>query len=989
MATDISKNYINLCNSITDLEDHIRNNEIKVIPLPKNSKAPIIPEWNTREYSLTESFTYQTKKGKEVTQVGLQYHTGNYGILIGYNNQQLGYSIAVIDIDGYTLNTDDKDEKAQIKKETQKLIYEALKDIPNSLQVKTQSGGYHIYLWTKKTIKSTSVTSHSLYFPENFKIPELAGKCLDNSIEIFTNEERKQTVLPSSTIYNKATKEIREYRVISTVNKFSDIDITDDINQLVIDTLTSKGYTYRKPSTENHSTQPKRKLGKKSSSNNTGNLRKLGKDDIKTVVQLVTPIFKETEGAKHTTALYLGGYFSYHITKASAGKICNGIVKEIGNIFNDSQAFKTTVLQNYDKKETDKAGLPKLCNHILSHNSTFNVSKFSDKLNQICNQSFKKELVGDLFINENQVPIYLYEDEYNKWLRYPELFTGIDMELNPTKLLGTFKDSKTDKEIITFKFKYTNKFFEIPKKEIESINYFLGNVVKDLKLPKFFTETIRVSLNILVPYATNPKELSKAVELKELFKTRNRESYARKELGNYLHEKGTILRRGLNTPYIVNKNNGYDSVKTDDIIDFLYKTGDFEINTIHTDDITKALGFISERVTPEYNIVKFQNCLYDMENFTVIDNPEKPILTLTEVQHNYNPQAKGKLIVEFLETSLKQADDDDEKVQERVQGFYEMIGYLLTSGNPLNAWFILTGKAGAGKGTTANIITNIFGNDKIGHLQLQELTPNNNFATSHLVSKQVNIITDSPTKPIEDKGLLKSITGYDDIQIEFKGKDKETLPKEEVPDMVTVCNNIPRFKDGFDDTIVQRAIIFHYPNQFRGTDSQNKTLLKDILNTPQEMEYLLFQGITAYKDMVINGRDFKARISEAKTMELLGKHTDPIAYILQKVIKYNENSEKDGEEPIIRDELNKLIVFIANKEGINLPNLKNNLIKPQTLINAVRREFGLDKDYKIKPLTTTYNPQTQKYDYERGFPDFCKTPEYDEYLNEMEGNKKE
>ena len=207
--------------------------------------------------------------------------------------------------------------------------------------------------------------------------------------------------------------------------------------------------------------------------------------------------------------------------------------------------------------------------------------------------------------------------------------------------------------------------------------------------------------------------------------------------------------------------------------------------------------------------------------------------------------------------------------------------------------------------------------------------------------------------------------------------------------MVTVCNNIPRFKDGFDDTIVQRAIIFHYPNQFRGTDSQNKTLLKDILNTPQEMEYLLFQGITAYKDMVINGRDFKARISEAKTMELLCKHTDPIAYILQKVIKYNENSEEDGEEPIIRDELNKLIVFIANKEGINLPNLKNNLIKPQTLINAVRREFGLDKDYKIKPLSTTYNPQTQKYDYERGFPDFCKTPEYDEYLNEMEGNKKE
>ena len=163
MATKPSKNYINLCNEIPDLEENILRDKIKVIPLPRNSKAPFIPNWNTRKYDLTESFRYKNKKGRKFTQNGLKYHTGNYGILIGYNNNSLGYSIGCIDIDGYTLNTKDKTHKARIKKETQKLIYEALKDLPNSLQVKTQSGGYHLYFWTKEL--------DGMYNGDDFELP--------------------------------------------------------------------------------------------------------------------------------------------------------------------------------------------------------------------------------------------------------------------------------------------------------------------------------------------------------------------------------------------------------------------------------------------------------------------------------------------------------------------------------------------------------------------------------------------------------------------------------------------------------------------------------------------------------------------------------------------------------------------------------------------------------------------------------------------------
>ena len=244
-----SKQYQRLVKELPDIEEHIKKGKLNVVPLKKHDKYPLISNWNNREYSLTESFTYKNRSGKKFTQAGLQNHTGNYGILIGYGNKQNGYSIAVIDIDGYKLEETNPDY-SKVKAETQKYIYNALKDIPNSLQVKTQSGGYHIYLWNRKTQKDTSITSKSLYYPKDFPIKNLAGKCLNDSIEIFTNQDKKQTVLPGSiTKLKENNYKIREYKVIGTVNKFSDIDTVDDINQLVIDTLVSKGYTY-KPSNE-------------------------------------------------------------------------------------------------------------------------------------------------------------------------------------------------------------------------------------------------------------------------------------------------------------------------------------------------------------------------------------------------------------------------------------------------------------------------------------------------------------------------------------------------------------------------------------------------------------------------------------------------------------------------------------------------------------------------------------------------------------------
>ena len=513
MVRKPSKSYLRLTKQLPDLEETIKQGKINVVPIPKDKKYPLIKNWNNRVYSITESFNYKVKSKKngkiyEFTQVGLKYHTGNYGILIGYGNKQNGYSVGCIDIDGYKTSDDNPD--LDIKKETQQLIYEALKDLPNSIQVKTQSGGYHIYYWTRKTQPDTSITSNSLYFPKDFKIKNLAGKCINDSIEVFTNQDKKQTVLPGSTIFHQ--RKTRQYKVISKVNKFSEMDTVDDLNQLVIDTLVSKGYGYKPSKTEETKKSTKKQIGKRSK-NNT-NLKNLSQDEINQIVQLVTPIFPVIDGKKHTGAMYLGGYFSYHITKDSSNEIAKGIVNEIGTIFNNSQDFINTVLENYDR-QVNKAGLPKLCKLIQQRDKTFNIGMFTSKLNRICNPDYKKRITRPIISKPYDINQYLENSTgYNN-----KLYLAYIYQLKKYLLINEIEKNyyfiplNTEYDPVTLFNRTGNANWEEIETEIKTI---LGNTNSkglDKVVSKIITELLENLNNLFINnHFTNLKGFPKGLK---------------------------------------------------------------------------------------------------------------------------------------------------------------------------------------------------------------------------------------------------------------------------------------------------------------------------------------------------------------------------------------------------------------------------------------------------------------------------------------------
>lgn len=363
--TMITRNLKNIEKNIIDIQENIEKRKISVIPVQTNKKIPVGKNYFNKEYSLND----------------LKNHTGNFGIIAGANHTES--SLAIIDIDGYKLNDKNKPNYTKVKQQTCDFIFTCLKDLPNALHVKTQSGGYHIYLWNKTVADNIHETSKKLHFPEDYEIKEVAGKSLASSIEIFTKQGSKQCILPGSTILDEATGKINKYTVISDIKRLSDIDTVEDINESVKDTLVAHGFSYNNKKIDDTTLDI----------TVDDTLKELSDNEINQVANILIPIIKTINGGKHHGSFDFGGYLSKNITKKSAASICDVIIDDIGNIFTDSNAFKRTVLINYKRDCETKTGLPSLVDIVKSYNSTFNGGKFIFEMNKLCKKQFHHKIL--------------------------------------------------------------------------------------------------------------------------------------------------------------------------------------------------------------------------------------------------------------------------------------------------------------------------------------------------------------------------------------------------------------------------------------------------------------------------------------------------------------------------------------------------------------------------------------------------------------------
>ena len=149
--------------------------------------------------------------------------------------------------------------------------------------------------------------------------------------------------------------------------------------------------------------------------------------------------------------------------------------------------------------------------------------------------------------------------------------------------------------------------------------------------------------------------------------------------------------------------------------------------------------------------------------------------------HNEMLGAMAKLPISYDEIAiphafiewLEQVLGDDGEMHRHV---WEVLGYMLITGNPLQKIILLYGEGGNGKGTMLRVLRMMLGKDNYSSISMHQLV-DDRFATAGLYGRIANISGDLSSRFLSDPQILKEITGGDSINASRKfGHSFEFVP---------------------------------------------------------------------------------------------------------------------------------------------------------------------------------------------------------------------
>lgn len=243
-------------------------------------------------------------------------------------------------------------------------------------------------------------------------------------------------------------------------------------------------------------------------------------------------------------------------------------------------------------------------------------------------------------------------------------------------------------------------------------------------------------------------------------------------------------------------------------------------------------------IAPVEKYINVSNGMIEWNSSHVIDRHGHGELYLSTVQLPVTWRASGTCPAfdDFLEWAV--APDD-------VQRVWEIIGYLMLSGNPLQRAVLLTGGGGNGKGVLLEVIKQLLGEDNCTSVPLHDFA-DNRFVTAELFGKLANICGDIDATYIENTSRIKEITGEDTVMGERKGQD----PFYFKPwcKMVFSANDIPGSADSSSGW-TRRFEIVHFPNVPAVKDRG----LKARLTTPASLSGIAIKAVRALRDLMARG----------------------------------------------------------------------------------------------------------------------------------------
>jgi putative DNA primase/helicase len=247
---------------------------------------------------------------------------------------------------------------------------------------------------------------------------------------------------------------------------------------------------------------------------------------------------------------------------------------------------------------------------------------------------------------------------------------------------------------------------------------------------------------------------------------------------------------------------------------------------------------------PVAEYINLANGLYDWRRGEILPhNPD--VLSTVQLPVSWADSdacpAFEEFLTEVLPADCIEATDDS-------PGFiWELIGYILMSGNPLHLAVLLFGSGRNGKGTLLRVLLALIGERNVSSVALHDLM-SNRFRVATLFGKLANIAGDLDAKWLESTALFKAITGGDQVQAELKyGATWDFVPWAVPVFSANKAFGSPDSSEGY----FSRWVVVPFPNTFVGKEDRNLTAK---LTTDLELTGILHRALDALPVLMERGR---------------------------------------------------------------------------------------------------------------------------------------
>ena len=375
------------------------------------------------------------------------------------------------------------------------------------------------------------------------------------------------------------------------------------------------------------------------------------------------------------------------------------------------------------------------------------------------------------------------------------------------------------------------------------------------------------------------------------------------ETGTYEQHAEAVIQHELETV-------AHDSVRQRDITEAINHIKN--ANMIHIDRLS---GAIKEMQDGDI-LINVSNGVYSLNQRKLLPHDPKYYF-IKHIPTAYDPDARCPQVIKFLRSCF----EGDYKPMLSV---IENGAYILSPTLHLGRAGLLQGTGGNGKGTWLRLLIEIFGNDNIKGMSLQQLS-NRPFATASLYGALANIGIEIPDAKIWDTSIFKALTTQDSyLSAEFKGKPMFSFPN--TAKLFFSVNHKPKANDA-SDAYFDRWFQSVWRKRFRDTPYEDKDLPKK-LSTPGERSGLLglFLTVLPYLMQLSNftyGQDL-----ETATDMYLTNADSVQAFIKDCVISAPPGTDVSSVEGLIEDTIIR-------------PN--GNLVIPKDDVRALYKKYCGDR----------------------------------------------